>query len=102
LQEKGSHSFSRWTRTQNTTADRKKIKYMDLIVNQYGLEVEVIFLLIIAPIKINIVFVILDILSNLPKDSDMNQKKKKYLAGYYYLKIRHLSLPSPQLTQYQK
>jgi hypothetical protein len=102
LEEKGNRSFSSWTKTQNTNADRKKIKYMDLIANQYGLEVEEIFLLMIAPIRINMIFVILDILSNLLKVSDMNQKKKKYLAGYYFLKIRHRSLPSPHLTQYQK
>jgi hypothetical protein len=75
--EKGSLLFSSWIITQNTGASRRNMKYMDKKVIQYHLVVELILLFLIPRIKIKVVFVILESLTNFPKDSLTAQKKRK-------------------------
>jgi hypothetical protein len=75
--EKENHSFSSWTITQNTTASRNNLKYMDLVAIQYYLVLDMILLFLIPPIKIKIIIVNLDSLTNLPKDSITIQMKPR-------------------------
>jgi hypothetical protein len=71
LQEMGSLLFSSWTITPNTNASGKKLKYKDTLIFQYYLEVVVkglIFLLLISQIKIRLIIVILDKVTNFRND----------------------------------
>jgi hypothetical protein len=74
LEEKGNRSFSSWTTIQNITATIINLKYVEIVVGQYYL-VMMILKLMIPPIKIKIVGVILDTLTNIPMNLHSNQMK---------------------------